>query len=76
MTLEHLHPTKLSFKELRFVFNVWKQTLKGVWETGKKKPLPESILNKLNFPKNGFHYRCFSANFLKVIRKRRTATLQ
>ena len=53
---------------MRFVFNVWKQTLKGVWETGKKKPLPESILNKLNFPKNGFHYRCFHANFVKVLR--------
>ena len=45
-------------------------------KTGKKKPFPESILNKLNFLKNGFHYRRFPANVLKLLRKLRTTTSQ
>ena len=45
-------------------------------KTGKKKPFPESILNKLNFLKNGFHDRRFPANVLKLLRKLRTTTSQ
>ena len=51
-------------------------TRKGVRKTDRKTPLPESILNNLNFPKHGFHHSRFPANFLKVFIKRRTAALQ
>ena len=40
----------------------------------RKTPLPESILNNLNFVKNGFHHSRFPANLpCKVFKKRRTA---
>ena len=72
MTLEHLHQTVL-FKGMRFC-SVFGSNHKKVFGKLIKKPLPESILNNLDFPKNVFHHRRFPANFLKVFRKRRAAT--
>ena len=34
--------------------------------------LPESILNNLNFPKNGLHHIRSPAIFLKIFKNRRT----
>ena len=50
-------------------------TIKRFRKTDRKTFLPESILNNLNFTKNGFHHILFSANCLNVFKKRRTAAL-
>ena len=72
MNIEVLHETMLSFKEM-FLLNFWKQPLKGVLKTDRKMPVAESIFKNYNFTKNGCHWRRFSAYFLKLFKKRRTA---
>ena len=64
----------LSFKGMHFC-SMFGSNHKKVFRKLIKKPLPESILNNLSFPKNCFHHRRFPAYFLKVFRKRRTAAL-
>ena len=75
MNLEVLHQTMLSFKEM-FLLNFWKQPLKGVLKTDRKMPVTESIFKNYNFTKNSRRQRRFSAYFLKVLKKRRTAASQ
>ena len=77
MTLEKLHQKMLSFKGMRFFSMFGGNRRKGVRKTDRKTPLPESILNTLNFPKNGLHYSHsrFPAIFLKVFKKLRTVAL-
>ena len=75
MTLEKLHQKMLSFKGMRFFSMFGGNHKKGVRKTDRKTPLPESILNTLNFPKNGLHHSRFPAIFLKFFKKLRTIAL-
>ena len=70
MALEYLHQTMLSFKGMRFCSIFGSNHKKMFVKIDRALPLPESILNNLNFPKNGFHHSRFPANFLKSFKKR------
>ena len=75
MTVGCLHQAMLSFKEMRFC-SMFGSNHKNVFsETNKKRTLPESTLNNLNVPINGFHHSRFPIDFLKVFKKRRAAAL-
>ena len=69
MTLEYLQQTMLSFKEICVSVQYLEATRKGVQKTDRKTPLPDSIFNNLNFPKNGFHQSRFRKK--KVVFKKR-----
>ena len=56
-------PNNIIIQRNAFLLNVCKRPYKSVWKTDRKTPLPELILNNLNFAKKRFPLQSFHCNF-------------
>ena len=59
-------PSNIIIQRNAFLLNVCKRPYKSVWKTDRKTPLPEFILNNLNFAKKRFPLQSFPCNFSKT----------
>ena len=59
-------PSNIIIQRNAFLLNVCKRPYKSVWKTDRKTPLPEFILNNLNFAKKSFPLQSFPCNFSKT----------